>query len=165
MLASSIRRSWLGLAVAALVLAPAAASFAYQYFDAHDLARQLEAKPGTKVKVIDEVTHIYPEESNSFADSVEPHLRFDTYHFRCAIPMSDTEGVALLRELEERRAKNDPTPVLVALYATVTNSELWGPVAGGKDDGVVAEPIVLHVEKVEKPRRRYYLEHPGDDRR
>jgi hypothetical protein len=113
---------------------------------------------GPKVKTVDEVVAIYPEDHQSS----EGFLRFDTYHFRCAIPTSDTEGIALMRELEEKRAKGDSTPFLLALSGTVARPEIFGKIARGYDDGVRPEQIVLVVDKVEKPRRRYFLEHPDD---
>ncbi|HVY62364.1 MAG TPA: hypothetical protein VHF22_11960, partial [Planctomycetota bacterium] len=121
----------------------------------------LPKQVGKAVKVVDRLVKIwdYQKEGES--------IRFDTELFRCAIPASETESIAYLREVMARQdAKQegdglktpDTTPPLVCLYGNVARSELWGKPKDGKDAGRDEDEIVIMVDKVEKPRQRFFDE-------
>jgi hypothetical protein len=145
------------LSIAPLALADGdAASPSYRFFFPQDLAQKQEEFVGTGVKVVDELCKIWEDQQ------VEGYLRFDTKFFRCAVPTTDTEGIALLREVQKTHDdKSDSTPPLVAVYGILGRAELFGPVKDGKDAGVASEEILIKVDKIEKPRKRFWDEPQG----
>lgn len=44
---------------------------------------------------------------------------------------------------------------IATVYGTVTRADFWGPVMG-KDNGVATEAITIVVDRVERPRERWY---------
>jgi hypothetical protein len=155
------RRAALAVA-AALSLAPLALAdggpTSYRFFFPQDLAQKQEEFVGTGVKVVDELCKIWEDQQ------VQGYLRFDTKYFRCAVPDTDTEGIALLREIQKTHdEKTDSTPPLVAVYGILGKEELFGPVKDGKDAGVASEHILIKVDKIEKPRKRFWDEPQGHE--
>lgn len=137
------------------ILVAASTALAYQYFSRAQLFRELEAHVGKKVHFVDELVKVYPDE----IQKLDGYLRFDTRQFTCAIPVSNQEGVAYLKELAAKRAKlpvEDATPQWIAIYGDVVRPDWWGPVADGAEDGVVPETIAIAVDKVERARQRYF---------
>ena len=154
------RRAALSLA-AALILAPFAlaegdAPKSYRFFFPQDLAEKQDEFVGTGVMVVDELCKIWESQET------EGLLRFDTKYFRCAVPNTESESVALLREVQKNHdEKKDSTPPLVAVFGTVSRQALFGPVKGGKDEGVASEHVVIMVDRCEKPRKRFWDEPQG----
>ncbi|RME73228.1 MAG: hypothetical protein D6776_07425 [Planctomycetota bacterium] len=140
------------LAAALLTVTAATAASAYRFFFADRLAEQLEQQVGTSVFVVDELVRVW-----SYQD-VDGYVRFDTRRFRCAVPASATESIAYLREVQRRREQGDTTPPLLALFGKLARPPLWGPVLAGQEDGVASEQIVLVCDRIEKPRKRFFLE-------
>lgn len=154
-------RGWLrtlGSALLVGALAAGAAAVAedeksYQFFFPKSLASEAEKHVGKPVKVVDTLVKIWE------AQEIEGYLRFDTLHFRCAVPASETESIAYLREvLKLRHERKDATPPLVAIYGTLAREPLFGPVKGGEEAGVASEEILIKVDKVERPRDRFWDE-------
>jgi hypothetical protein len=142
---------------AALFLGAALALAAdYEFFLSNDLKASLPKQVGKAVKVVDRLVKIweYQKEGES--------IRFDTEKFRCAIPASETESIAYLREVMKGQEGVDKTPSttppLVCIYGTVTRSELWGKPKEGKEAGKEEDEIVIMTDKVEKPRQRFFDE-------
>ncbi|GIW71209.1 MAG: hypothetical protein KatS3mg102_0751 [Planctomycetota bacterium] len=144
-------RSTLPAALVLLALAAGSAS-GYRFFFADRLAESLEQHVGSRVKVVDELVEIWDYQD------VQGYLRFDTRRFRCAVPNHRTEDIALLREIARRRAEGAVEPPLIAIYGTVSREPLWGRVAAGEGAGVASETIVLLADRIERPRRRFFLE-------
>jgi hypothetical protein len=146
----------LAVFAAALVLALSSTALAYQYFFAEELEASLAKQVGKQVKVVDKLVKIWEQQE------VEGYLRFDTHYFRCAIPASETEGIAWLRELMKKQEGTDKTPEaippLVAIYGTVQRPQFWGKPKEGKGEGVPEDQIMIVVDKVEKPRARFWEE-------
>lgn len=141
------------LALAALLVGlVAGAAHAYSYFRAAELDRQIADRVGEEVMVVDRLVKIW-----SYQD-VDGYLRFETERFRCAVANTETESIAILREIAKNRADGNPTPPLVALFGNVTRAPLWGEVKGGESDGVVSEQIVLVCDRIEVPRARFYVD-------
>src|SRR5262249_31751624 len=146
---------------AALVLAFTSTAAAYEYFFAEQLERQLPKMVGKQVKVVDKLVKVWEQQE------VEGFIRFDTTRFRCAIPASETEGIAYMRELQKRgEGQNEnglirgagAAPPLIAVYGTVQRPAFWGKPREGKDSGVAEDQIVIVADKVEKPRQRFWDE-------
>ena len=139
-----------------LVAAGAAIAVDYEFFLSKELAASLPKHVGKAVKVVDRLVKIweYQKEGES--------IRFDTELFRCAIPASETESIAYLRELmkgQEGVDKTpDTTPPLICIYGTVTRSALWGRPKDGKEAGKDEDEILIATDKVEKPRQRFFDE-------
>lgn len=51
---------------------------------------------------------------------------------------------------------------IVTIFGTVDRADFWGPVRG-KNDGVATETVSIVVDRVERPRRRWYESLDGDD--
>jgi len=140
-------------ALPALLLATASTAFAYRFFLVSDLAREAEQHVGTKIKVVDTLVKIWQEQE------LKDYLRFDTTQFRCAVPTSETESIAYIREVLKNHDERKVTiPPLVAIYGTLSRAPLWGRVAGGEEQGVASEQIVIIVDRVERPRDRFWEE-------
>jgi hypothetical protein len=148
------RKSLVLAAIAAVAFAGAAlAEDPHRFFFAKDLAADLENQVGKGVKVVDEFVKIWESQE------IEGYLRFDTTHFRCAIPTDQTESIAYLREVQKTLEEGKSAiPPLVAVYGTVAREPLFGEVKGGADAGVASEHILIKVDKVEKPRERFWDE-------
>lgn len=141
------------LALAVALGGAALAETSYQFFFAKDLADHVEKHLGKGVKVVDTLVKVWE------AQDVPGYLRFDTLHFRCAVPDTETESIAYLREvMKAREEKKQSVPPLVAVYGTLGREPLFGPVKGGADAGVGSEQILIKVDKVEKPRQRFWEE-------
>jgi hypothetical protein len=140
-------------ALAASLCGVATAGTSYQFFFAKDLAVHAEQNVGKGVKVVDELCKIWESQD------VPGYIRFDTKYFRCAVPDTETESIAYLREVEKKHsAKESSIPPLVAVYGTLGREPLFGPVKGGAGAGVASEQILIKVDKVEKPRDRFWEE-------
>lgn len=149
----SVRTRTIPFAIGVLLLPILASlSYGYDYFGAAELEREIEARKGQKVMVVDTLVRIWKDQD------VNGYLRFDTERFRCAVPNTQTEAIAYLRELAKKREEGDRTPALVALFATVERAPLWGEVKGGQEDGVESEQILLICDRVEQPRGRFFEE-------
>ena len=144
-------KRFLAFAIALIILATTASAYAYRYFSREDLARDLAKVVGQKVKVVDEVEEIWDYQE------VDGYLRFDTVYFRCIISKKHTESIALLRNIHSRKDKKKIVKKIIAVYGTVERPEFWGEVKG-KEEGVCSEEIVIVVDKVEIPRKRYFKE-------
>ena len=154
------RRGAFLVAVVACLLSAGVAQ-AYSFFFAVELDRHLEKQVGEQVMVVDKLNRIWEHQE------VDGYLRFDTERFRCAIPNTETDAIAYLREVQAARTEkvddegkrtSDRTLPLIAIYGTVTREPLWGEVKGGEAEGVVSEQIVIIADKVEKPRARFFDE-------
>ncbi len=146
----------LAVALAAAPVALADGATSYRFFFPQDLFAHREEFVGTGVKVVDELCKIWEDQQ------VQGYLRFDTKYFRCAIPDTQTESIAYLREVQKAHAEGkDTTPPYVAVYGILGREPLFGPVAGGQDAGVASEEILIKVDKVEKPRQRFWDEPQG----
>jgi hypothetical protein len=140
------------VAAALLLIVGATAASAYRYHYAEQLERNLEDRIGSQVMVVDELVRVW-----AFED-VSGYVRFDTRRFRCAVPASQTEAVAYLREVQSRQAEGYNEPPLVALFATAAREPIWGPVTGGQSQGVASEQILLICDRIERPRSRFWVE-------
>ena len=108
----------LRIAAVLLIVGTAGVASAYDYFFVDTLERQLDAHVDRKVMVVDKLVSIWEYQD------VDGHLRFDTEHFRCAIPHTATDSIAYLREVAEKRKQGDVTPPLLALFGEVKRR--WG---------------------------------------
>jgi hypothetical protein len=127
--------------------------WAYRYFEAEDLERDLATMVGEKVKFVDEIVTAYPDRQ-----TVPGYFKFDTVHFRCFIPESATEAVDYVKEATGPRVKGARrTKRLVEIQGTVERREVYGDVKG-KEAGVTSETILIVVDTAKKPRDRYYRE-------
>ncbi len=142
---------------AALVLALATPALAYQFFLVKDLEASLPQQVGKQIKVVDKLVKVWEYQE------VEGYIRFDTHHFRCAIPATETEGIAFLRELlkaQEGAEGKSPvaTPPLVAILGTVKQPDFWGKPVEGRDKGIPEDQYTIVADKVEQPRARFFEE-------
>jgi hypothetical protein len=150
-------RSWalVGCAALALVCAVAGSAYAYNHYMSRHLARELQDRVGERISVVDKVVKEWTlQESHGY-------LRFDTERFRCAIPSSDFNSIAVPRDVIERRRRGDRTLPLVHMFGVVSREPIFGRVAGGKEDGVASEQILILCDRVEKPRGRFFDEDMG----
>lgn len=140
----------------ALVLSVATPALAYQFFLVKELEAKLPDQVNKQIKVVDKLVKIWEYQE------VEGYLRFDTHHFRCAIPASETEGIAYLRELMKAQEgvdkTPDATPPLIAIYGTVRQPDFWGKAHEGRDKGIPMDQYTIVADKVEKPRARFFEE-------
>ena len=157
-----LRRGLVALSIALFVAATAVAAD-YQFFLSKDLRATLKQQVGKSVKVVDKLIRVWEYQKDGAP------IRFDTIRFRCSIPAADSEGIAYLRELmanqEARQGQGglktpDATPPLVCLYGRVIPNPLWGEGKGGQSGvaGQEEDEIIIDVEKVEKPRQRFFDE-------
>jgi hypothetical protein len=149
-------RSARALGALLLCLIFASTAFAYQFFLAADLEKDMAKHVGKQVKVVDKLLKIWENQE------LEGYLKFDTEKFRCAIPTSETEGIAYLRELMKNQdgvdKTPDATPPLVAIYGTVQRPTFWGKPKEGKEAGIDEDQLMIVVDKVERPRDRFWEE-------
>lgn len=69
--------------------------------------------------------------------------------------LTPSQGVEKRRELYwelHRVWKNQP---IVTIFGTVDRADFWGPVRG-KAEGVATETMTIVVDRIEKPRKRWY---------
>lgn len=159
---SSLLRSW-GLA-ATLALAGGAGALAlaadeYRFFLVDHLSEEdtLKANVDKPVKFVDKLVRIWEYQKDG-----EP-IRFDTDHFRCAVPADKSEDIALIRELMKQQDGVDKTPEalppLVAISGTVVHNPLFGkPKDESKGAGREEDELIILVDKIEKPRARFQEE-------
>lgn len=128
-------------------------AFAYKYWERKELADDLEIEVGEKVRVVDEVLSVHPKKQ-----SISGYFKFDTVYFRCLIPNDKTEAIEFVKSTSAKRTKGSRrTKRLLTIDGTVEQKEVYGTV-GGKDAGVRSEAIFLVVDKVSRPRARYFKE-------
>jgi hypothetical protein len=73
--------------------------------------------------------------------------------------LTETDAQNKRRELYWALYKVYSNKPIVTVYGTVARADFWGPVDGGaKGAGVATEQITIVVDKVEKPRARWYEE-------
>lgn len=73
--------------------------------------------------------------------------------------LTETDAQNQRRELYWELYKVYSNKPIVTVYGTVARADFWGPVDGGaKGAGVATEQITIVVDKVEKPRARWYEE-------
>ena len=161
-----------------VVAAPEATGTDYRYFDREDLFREKEKWVGTGAVVTDVMLKIWPDElrdpvpqstrRTGLGDRAEgaerakdlpasQYLRFETRYFRCAVEKSNTEAVELLKSLAEQKDDARFNKRLVTIWALVDRPELWGSVFNPAE-GPDTEMVVLKVDKVTKPRERFFLD-------
>ena len=69
--------------------------------------------------------------------------------------MTPSQGADKRRELYWELYRLWSNKPIVTLYGTVARADFWGEVKG-KDQGVATETITIVVDRVEKPRKRWY---------
>ncbi|MBI4576173.1 MAG: hypothetical protein HY722_07930 [Planctomycetes bacterium] len=124
-----------------------------RYFEAPELRGALEENVDRPVEFVDELVKIWKEQK------VSGYVRFDTYHFRCAVPSTATASLEYLRDLEGSDAGKAPTPEpwLVHIAGKPVHPEFWGKVdADAAGSGVSPETTVIVVDEASRPRRRYF---------
>ena len=124
---------------------------ASDYWTREALAEDLKNQVGEEVKFVDEIISVYEDRQN-----FPNHFKFDTLHFRCLIPSSDTEAIDLVKEIASERTRGARrTKRLITLEGKVDRTQVYGKVKG---DGVVSETIFILVDTAKRPRARYYRE-------
>ena len=144
----------LALAGGAGVCALAADEYRFFLVDHLSETETLTANVDKPVKFVDKLVRIW-----AFQKDGEP-IRFDTGHFRCAVPADKSEDIALIRELMKLQDGVDKTPEaappLVAVSGTVVRNPLFGkPKDEAKGAGREEDELIILVDRIEKPRARF----------
>jgi len=164
---------------AALLVTTVGDADGYRFVHRDKLNRELKNWVGKKVTTTDKLTMVYPDEFSN-------HVFFETHYFRCAIPTNNSKGVEYIKtlyagalkqfkdlreELDKAKSASERNAIvwkiykrwkekpIVTMFGTVDRPELWGQVApAAKSSGVVSERIVFVIDRLEKPRKRWYKE-------
>jgi hypothetical protein len=146
------------LAGAALGGGGALAEGGHRFFLVDHLEEALPTLVGEPVRFCDKLVKVWEHQQDGAP------IRFDTHHFRCAVPADKSEEIALIRELLQQQAGQEgknpvAVPPLVVISGTVVRNPLHGaPKDESKSEGRAEDELIILVDKVEKPRERFQEE-------